>query len=172
MRNAFLSVCIILTVFFILFSLNVLQQSWALSEARSRVNQEPDPAQYCKQESHASFDLGCISAQKGVGTIQMYLSLPTVTLLVAFLLRVFVKKHLSMITLPLVVLLWILLSEGITHLMHIPIIHFNPLEGNYFIVKNSYFDFNGAPELTTVVSIFALFLGAITWLLTPSTRQP
>lgn len=93
-----------------------------------------------------------------VGTWEMFFSIPIIAFLVSTILK---PNFRNLLLIPLLAIVWVLLSEGLVKIFHIPIIHTNPWEGGMNVTNNIFFNFTGAYIALISMVIIGIIVGAI-----------
>ena len=154
---------VVLAIFALIFLSNLWYKTTDLQNAKKiKITLEPAILElYEKQTNQYSMYLGCVPEEFGVGSYAMWLS---AFLFVFLSLLLFKPSKQYFYLLPMLVIVWISLSELIIRIYEIPVLHSVPMEGDQQTLPGLYFQFSRDIELEIVFIFFAsIITGAIAY---------
>ena len=136
--------------------MNLFLTIQAIQDGKKSFLTNPPKQAYCTGEYDLA--LGCIKEEFGISTGYAWLSIPIFIFLV-FLLVIKKADKMVWILAPLLTLLWIVLTEIFIKILHIPVIHVVPLEGDLRILSTVFLGWGSREYL--ILTFFSLTTGFI-----------
>jgi hypothetical protein len=153
---------IILTVFIVLFLINVGLETMIMQNTKFKLYIEniSNIDFFCEEQQRRMQSLLCLEKSFGVSSFLMFFSIPIYTLFVFHFINPDSK---GVLFFPLVVLFWIFSSELIIRTFQIPVVHPVPIEEDILVLKHIFIGWRF--EKTMLMVVFLLITNFITALI-------
>ena len=146
-----LKILAIFAIFLVLFSTNLFLTTREIQNAKTTLNIQSNQS-FCEGNTT---ELGCINETSGISSWLAIWEIP-VFIFLAFLIAIRKPDAVWLYT-PLLILLYVLLTELTIKIFNVPVIHTVPKEGDIRILSTAFLGWGGGEY--TLITFFALITG-------------